>query len=82
MSTRDSNGPTLCRECLVRTAEDNGSETCFLCRVSSVGFSFRGGGGYTQQSFHDYTNAERRSEILGDRVLGVDVEPASTYGWG
>jgi len=81
MSTGDPNGPTLCRQCLVRTAEE-GSEICFLCRVGSVGFSFRGGGGYTKQSFHDSTIAERRAEILGDRVLGVDVEPASNYGWG
>ena len=80
MSTRDPNGPTLCKQCLVRTAEDNGSGICFLCRVGSVGFSFRGGGSYGRDSFHDYTNAERRSEILGDRVLGVDTEPMSTYG--
>jgi hypothetical protein len=46
-----------------------------------VGFAFVGGGGYTRAAFHDYTNAERRAEILGDRVVGVDVEPASTYGW-
>lgn len=59
-----------------------GSDECYRCRVSSVGFSFRGGGGYTRDSFHDYTIAERRAEVLGDRVLGVDVEPASTYGWG
>ena len=81
MSTRDPNGPTLCKQCLVRVAEDNGSGICFLCRVSSVGFSFRGGGGYTRQSFHDSTIAEKRAELLGDRVLGVDVEPSSTYGW-
>ena len=80
MSTRDPNGPTLCKECHVRVAEDNGSGICFLCRVGSVGFSFRGGGGYTRQSFHDSTISEKRAEILGDRVLGVDVEPASTYG--
>ena len=80
VSTRDPNGPTLCRECLNRVAEDNGSEICFHCRVATVGFSFIGGGGYTRQSFHDTTIAEKRAEILGDRVLGVDVEPASNYG--
>ena len=63
-----------------RPAERDRTE-CFRCRVASVGFSFRGGGGYTRSSFHDYTNAERRAEILGDRVLGVDVEPAHNYGW-
>jgi hypothetical protein len=81
MSTRDPDGPGLCRQCKVRTAEDNGSEICFHCRVATVGFSFQGGGGYTRQSFHDRTIAEKRAEILGDRVLGVDVEPVSTYGW-
>jgi hypothetical protein len=79
VSTRDPNGPTLCGECLVRTAEDNGSGICFLCRVASVGFAFRGGGGYTRESFHDYTIAERRAEILDGRELGVDTEPASNY---
>jgi hypothetical protein len=80
MSTRDPNGPTLCKQCLVRTAEDNGSGICFLCRVSSVGFSFVGGGRHGRASFHDSTNTERRAEILGDRVLGVDTEPASNFG--
>ena len=63
-----------------KMSEEDRSE-CYRCRISTVGFSFRGGGGYTKQSFHDYTNTERRTEILGDRVLGVDVEPSSTYGW-
>ena len=80
MSTRDPDGPSLCRECLVRVAEDNGSEICFHCRVASVGFNFVGGGGYGRQSFHDHTISERRAEILGDRVLGVDVDTASNYG--
>lgn len=79
MSTRDPNGPCLCGQCLVRVAEDNGSGICYHCRVASVGFSFRGGGGYTRDTFHDYTNAERQAEILGDRVLGVDTEPASNW---
>ena len=82
MSTRDPNGPTLCKECLVRVAEDNDSHICFLCRVGSVGFSFRGGGSYGRESFHNYTNTERRAEILDGRELGVDTEPASNYGWG
>ena len=80
VSTRDPSGPTLYRECLVRTAEDNGSEICFLCRVRTVGITFVGGGGYGRQSFHDRTISERRAEILGDRVLGVDVDTASNYG--
>jgi hypothetical protein len=52
---------------------------CFNCRVRSVGFSFIGGGGYTRNAFHDRTIAEKRAEVLGDRVLGVDVEPASNW---
>lgn len=63
-----------------KDAEEDRTE-CFNCRVRSVGFSFVGGGGYTRDSFHDRTISERRNEILGDRVLGVDCEPASTYGW-
>jgi hypothetical protein len=79
VSTRDPNGPTLCRLCLVRVAED-GSDICFHCRVASVGFSFRGGGTYGQSRFNDMTLSERRADILGDRVLGVDVDTASNFG--
>jgi hypothetical protein len=63
-----------------KMAEENSTE-CFNCRLRSVTFTFRGGGGYTRADFHDRTISERRNEILGDRVLGVDCEPASTYGW-
>jgi len=71
---------TVCRECVVRVEETPGSALCFLCRMRSIGFTFRGGGGYTRRAFHDSTIAERRADILGDRVLGVDAEPMSTYG--
>lgn len=60
---------------------EEGRDECFLCRVRGVGFSFVGGGGKTRQTFHDYTVAERRAEILGDRVVGRDVVPASEFGW-
>lgn len=63
-----------------KTAEEDRTE-CFNCRVRSVGFGFSGGGTYGRKSFNDRTLTERRAEILGDRVLGVDVEPSSTYGW-
>jgi hypothetical protein len=53
---------------------------CFRCRVRSVGFAFSGGGTYGRARFNDMTISERRTAILGDRVLGVDVEPASTFG--
>lgn len=69
-----------CHTCNKRLPEA-GSQECFNCRVRTVGFSFVGGGGYTRASFHDRTIAEKRAEILGDRVLGVDVEPASNFGW-
>lgn len=64
-----------CPECNKRIAEES-TGICFNCRARSVGFSFVGGGGYTRTSFHDQTIAEKRAEILGDRVVGVDCEPA------
>lgn len=42
-----------------------GYDECFRCRVSSVGFSFRGGGGFQRKQFHDRTNAEWMREHLG-----------------
>lgn len=54
---------------------------CFRCRVRTVGFTFSGGGSYGRSRFNDMTITERRADVLGDRVLGVDVEPASNYGW-
>jgi hypothetical protein len=69
-----------CHTCNKRLPED-GSDECFNCRVRSVGFSFVGGGGYTRKAFHNATIAEKRAEVLGDKVVGVDVEPASNFGW-
>ena len=67
--------------CGKRSPNEDRSE-CFHCRVASVGFIFVGGGGYTRENLNDATIAEKRADILGDRVLGVDVEPASSdYGW-
>jgi hypothetical protein len=63
-----------------KLAEADRSE-CFHCRVASVGFAFVGGGGYTRENWNTKTIAEKRADVLGDRVLGVDVEPSSTYGW-
>lgn len=65
---------SLCRTCHRKPAEPDALE-CFLCRLRSVGFTFRGGGTYGQASFNDMTVAERRADVLGDRVLGVDTEP-------
>lgn len=70
----------ICTECGRKPAEE-GKDCCFNCRVRSVGLSFVGGGGKTRQLFHDYTIKERQAEMLGDRVLGKDVLPASEFGW-
>lgn len=70
----------ICTSCCIKEAEP-GSDECFRCRVQTVGFTWRGGGGYTKQSFHDYTTAERQTEMLDGRKLGEDVVPASDFGW-
>ena len=69
-----------CHVCNKRLPEE-GSDECFHCRVSSVGFSFAGGGGYTRGQWNTKTIAEKRADVLGDRQLGVDTEPSSTFGW-
>lgn len=69
----------ICCICRFKHAEA-GHDECFRCRVSTVGFSFRGGGGYTRESFHEQTIGEKRREILGDKVVGVDVVPSSEFG--
>lgn len=69
-----------CKTCGRKPGRPERNGDCYRCSVSGVGITFRGGGGYTRQSFHDYTIAEKRAEILGDRVVGVDCEPASTFG--
>lgn len=68
-------------KCKCGKKAEPGKDECFRCRVSSVGFKFVGGGGYTRESFHEYTIAERQREMLGDRKLGVDAIPASEMGW-
>lgn len=70
-----------CKSCGKRKVVEPEHDECYRCRVSTIGFKFVGGGGYTRQSFHDYTTAEKRAEILGDKVVGKDVVPASDYGW-
>ena len=69
-----------CHVCNKRLPEQ-GSTECFHCRVASVGFNFVGGGGYTRKQWNTHTVDEKRQEVLGDRVLGEDTEPASNYGW-
>ena len=70
-----------CKTCGKKKAKPDRNGECYRCSISGVGFKFVGGGGYTRTSFHDYTIAEKRAEILGDKVVGVDVVPASEYGW-
>lgn len=79
LEVHDNDVAPLCRTCHHKPAEKDALE-CFLCRMRSVGFSFSGGGTYGRARFNDMTISERRAAILGDRVLGVDVEPASTFG--
>jgi hypothetical protein len=62
------------------SSAEPGREECFRCRVRSVGFTFRAAG-YGRKAFNDSTIAEKRAEMLDGRTLGVDTEPASTYGW-
>ena len=53
-----------CVTCASKPAE-YGRDECFRCRVSSVGFSFRGGGGYTREAFRERTNTEFLNEHVG-----------------
>jgi hypothetical protein len=53
-----------CITCSAKEAE-YGKEECFRCRVLGVGFTFRGGGGYTRESFRDRTNTEFLNEHVG-----------------
>ena len=71
-----------CQECSKHLKPDEEQhKLCFRCRVRTVGFTYSGGGSYGRSRFNDMTIAERRADVLGDRKLGVDVEPASNYGW-
>lgn len=69
----------LCVECGAKDAEA-GSEICFLCRVRSVGFSWRGGAMHGQSGFHR-TKREYMEEHLGttdERALaerGIERAP-------
>lgn len=53
-----------CVTCETKTAEPDGEE-CFRCRIRGVGFTFRGGGGYTRESFRERTNTEFLNEHVG-----------------
>ncbi len=44
---------------------------CFRCRIQGVGFSFRGGGGYGRENFHERTNAEFLRENDGPGTIAA-----------
>jgi hypothetical protein len=53
-----------CTTCGVKPAEA-GHDECFRCRVSSVGFTWRGGGGTTRETFSTRTTTEWLNEHVG-----------------
>ena len=63
-----------------KEAEQGGDE-CFRCRVSTVGFSFVGGGGYGREAFHERTTNEFINEHVGDWRSNPDIEPMSRGVW-
>lgn len=55
-----------CVECKRKDAEQD-SDTCFRCRVASVGYRWVGGGHmYGRDNFSSRTNAEYVREHVGD----------------
>ena len=56
----------ICVECERKEAEA-GTDTCFRCRVASVGFGWHGGGFlYGRHNFAERTNAEFVNEHVGE----------------
>jgi hypothetical protein len=54
--------------------DDSGE--CFRCRVSGIGFSFVGGGGFTREAFHAATNHEvRQATVRAAKRSGRAIEP-------
>ena len=56
--------PACEREGKMRPCEP-GKDECFKHRVSTIGFKFIGGGGYTREAFHERTNQEFLIENCG-----------------
>jgi hypothetical protein len=66
----------ICVECRSKEAEA-GTETCFRCRVASVGFGWRGGGfNFGRHNFSARTNAEFVNEHVGDVRDNPNIERA------
>ena len=66
-----------CPECGKRPVADN-HDTCFPCHVRGVSFTFAGGGGYGQKTFHERTNQEFINEFVPQ---GPGIEPADRGVW-
>jgi hypothetical protein len=48
----------------------------FKCKLSSVGFTYKGGGGFGRAAFHEGTNREAEAEIVREAAKnGVEVQP-------
>ena len=60
-----------------------GKEVCFRCRISTVGFGFRGGGFlHGRKNFAERTNAEYIAEHYGDvkqKLKDGTMAPSSDY---
>ena len=71
----------ICQDCHQRDAEA-GTDTCFRCRVLTVGFGFRGGGFmYGRKQFAERTNAEFINEHMGEVKDNPDIAPAERGVW-
>jgi hypothetical protein len=53
----------ICQTCGRKEAEE-GRPDCFRCRVSTIGVTFVGGGGYGRTIFKQRTNAEFINEYV------------------
>jgi hypothetical protein len=70
-----------CVDCGSKEAEP-GSDTCFRCRVATVGFGWRGGGfGYGRSNFAARTNTEFLNEHVGDVRGDPRYAPVETGCW-
>ena len=70
-----------CHVCNKRLPEE-GSDECFHCRVCLGRLHLRRGWWlHPRTTGTTKTIAEKRADVLGDRVLGEDVDTASNFGW-
>jgi hypothetical protein len=58
------------------TEAQSSGDVCFKCKLSSVGFTYKGGGGFGRAAFHEGTNREAEAEIVREAAKnGVEVQP-------